>query len=120
MVWKSITENFTGYFCGLITALLSAGLAKIRKWRLEQKALKCGLLALLHDRLYRACGFYIKRGFCSIEDKRNLEYMYKPYAKMGGNGICKRLFEQCMNLPSEKSGEAFRTFKEGGENSDAI
>jgi len=65
----------------------------------EQKLLREGILALLHDRLYESCRRFISDGVCSVEDRRNLEYLYKPYEKMGGNGVCRELYERCMKLP---------------------
>lgn len=61
------------------------------------------LLALLHDRLYAACGMYLAQRWCSVEDKRNLEYMFTPYEKLGGNGVCKSMYTQCLALPTQYS-----------------
>ena len=60
-------------------------------------------LALLHDRLYQACQFYLKRGFCTLEDRDNLEYMFKPYKALGGNGTGEELYNRCLALPYEST-----------------
>lgn len=63
------------------------------------KYVRDGLLAILHDRIYQACNFYIKQGWVDVQGLRNLEYMYKPYAAMGGNGTAKQLYERVKDLP---------------------
>ena len=87
----------------ILTGGIAAGVMKILDTliahRLQKKDVtRCALLALLHDRLYSACTFYLDRGWCSAEDKRNLEYMFRPYEKLGGNGTCKAMYNQCMSL----------------------
>lgn len=65
----------------------------------EYTVLREGILALLHDRLYTACSFFIDRGWCSVDDRENLECMYKPYKALGGNGTGEHLYHRCMELP---------------------
>ena len=88
----------------ILTGGIAAGVMKILDTliahRLQKNDVtKSALLALLHDRLYSACGYYLDRGWCGSEDKRNLEYMFRPYEKLGGNGTCKAMYNQCMALP---------------------
>ena len=88
----------------ILTGGIAAGFMKILDTliahRLQKNDVtKSALLALLHDRLYSACGYYLDRGWCGAEDKRNLEYMFRPYEKLGGNGTCKAMYNQCMALP---------------------
>ena len=64
-------------------------------------------MALLHDRIYQACSFFIARGYCTPEDRSNLEYLYKPYKALGGNGTGESLYNKCLELPltAEKKDE---------------
>ncbi|CAK7059363.1 MAG: hypothetical protein EUB_03418 [Eubacterium sp.] len=67
------------------------------------KYVRDGLLAILHDRIYQACNFYLyKQGWVDVQGLRNLEYMYRPYSAMGGNGTAKELYERVKNLPIEE------------------
>ena len=79
--------------------------ARIRDLEAGDMLARKALLALLHDRLYSTCGAYIERSWCSAEDKRNLEYMFLPYEKLGGNGTCKAMYEQCLKLPLHPESE---------------
>lgn len=65
----------------------------------ENDEIKEGMMALLHDRIYQACSFFLKRGWCSLEDRSNLEYLYTPYKALGGNGTGESLYKKCLELP---------------------
>ena len=71
----------------------------------KSQAINAAVLALLHDRLYQACQFYISRGYCTVGDRDNLEYMFKPYKALGGNGTGEELYNRCLALeygPAER------------------
>lgn len=56
-------------------------------------------LAMAHDVLYRYATFYIATNQITVEEMRNLTYIYEEYAAMGGNGTGKELYERCKELP---------------------
>ncbi|MEG2018545.1 MAG: hypothetical protein RR128_08820 [Clostridium sp.] len=66
---------------------------------LEQKMIKEGVLAILHDRLFQACQFYIQRNYITVNDLDNLEYLYTSYHNLGGNGTGTELYSRCKMLP---------------------
>ena len=68
------------------------------KKSIEKKA----LLALLHDKMYYLCQHFINKGEITTDELENLEYLYKPYSALGGNGTCKRLYEEVLRLPITK------------------
>ena len=100
-----IHSNWVAGVFGLIALALSKGHLKLSKQmqtdRARTNAINAGVLALLHDRLYQACTFYLKRGYCSVDDRDNLEYMFKPYKTLGGNGTGEELYNRCLALPYE-------------------
>lgn len=71
----------------------------------ENELIKEGMMALLHDRIYQACSFFLAQGWCTAEDRSNLEYLYTPYKALGGNGTGESLYKKCLELPltGEKS-----------------
>lgn len=75
----------------------------IRKMVREQtkriELMEEGIQSMLHDRIYQACTFYIKRGWVTVSDLKNLEHMFEPYEGMGGNGTAKELYERVKDLP---------------------
>lgn len=64
----------------------------------EQALLKEGVLALLHDRIYQACQYHIQNGHITVQDLNNLEYLYKGYSGLGGNGTGEELYKRCKSL----------------------
>ena len=78
---------------------------KVRVWKQKQDLVTAGVLALLHDRLYQAFQVYLNRGYCTLEDRDNLEYMFRPYKALGGNGTGEELYNRCMALPYEPESE---------------
>ena len=76
----------------------------------EWDAIKNGLLSLEHDRIYAAFRHCFSRykesgKGLTMEERRNLEYLFQGYEKLGGNGTGKKLYERCMALPVERENE---------------
>ena len=67
----------------------------------EDEAVCEGVKALLHDRIYVECTHWIEAGHCPLEDRKNIEYMYRPYRALGGNGTGERLYNAVQTLPFE-------------------
>ena len=62
------------------------------------------LIGLGHDRIIGLGMQYIERGWLTQDEYENLsEYLYKPYAKMGGNGSAKRIMIEVDKLPIRKA-----------------
>jgi len=64
------------------------------------------LLGLGHDKIVYLTDKYVRRGAISLKEKRNLEFLYKPYAELGGNGDCKVGYDACQRLPVVSDDEA--------------
>ena len=85
-----------------IVALCTWLLHRHRQGRNADALIRAGMMALLHDRIYQAAHYYCeKQGWCSLEDKHNIEYLYKPYAALGGNGTGESAYKAIMALPTE-------------------
>ena len=68
----------------------------------KQKALEEGVQALLRSELIRSYREYEEKGEISILDKENIEGMFAPYEKLGGNGTVKQLIMvELMKLPTK-------------------
>lgn len=88
----------------LIVALVGSGvwtfLIELIKMRSEKcSAEKKMLLGLGHDVLYQRLSHYIERGYIEVSELDNVEYVFRPYLGLGGNGTIKVLYEQVMQLP---------------------
>lgn len=83
---------------GLICALAVAGYRKFGRRIKEQAAIKEGVLSILHDRIFQAASFYISRDYITIEELRNVRYLYESYHNLGGNGTGTELYNRIKNL----------------------
>lgn len=94
----------------LIAGLLGSGMTGLIQFfilRHDRKILKDSeaksaqtqmLLGLGHDKILTITDKIVERGSITLKEKRNLDYLYLPYVKMGGNGDCKIGYEACQKL----------------------
>ncbi len=100
-------KYWLGALFGALTGAMGWAVNRLRKRQkaqeAEQAAIKEGMLALLHDGLFRACSIALTKGRINVDEMDNINYLYKPYATLGGNGTGKRLFERVNQLPIESA-----------------
>lgn len=72
------------------------------------------LCAILHDRIYSLCMFYIKQRWIDMDGLRNLEYLYRAYHREGGNGTGTELFNRAASLPIKDGNEKQNKYEEEG------
>lgn len=87
---------------GVVTAALTWGYKRLAKRVREQEAIKEGVLAILHDRLFQAGRYHILQGYISLEELKNVEYLYRSYHALGGNGTGTEIWERIKDLPLKK------------------
>lgn len=56
------------------------------------------LLGLLHVRIYEDCRQILSKGYMTMDDYENIQFLYKPYRELGGNGTCEKLYEEVNDL----------------------
>jgi hypothetical protein len=83
----------------LLGVILGAVITWCSVYFKKQKKIKDGVLAMLHDRLYQLCNEYIERGYCTVDERKNLEYLYSAYHGLGGNGTGTDLYNNSTKLP---------------------
>lgn len=91
----------------VIACLGSSGLTAIvlailqRRWSCQDKqdALVAGLKVLTVDRVRYLGRCYILDGKISLEDRENLEDMYRAYKGLGGNGHLETIMTEVRKLP---------------------
>jgi len=84
-----------GIIIGHVTTLYS-------KKRREIAALEKGLQSLLRRQLRNEYRHYVEKGWCSIEDRDDFEYMYQQYHSLGENGVMDDLHDKFMALPTQR------------------
>lgn len=97
--WIQIVLTF------ICTIVASSGFWAFMMKYTDRKDIKTEMLiGLGHDRIVYLGMHYIERGYITQEEYENLaDYLYKPYAKMGGNGSAKRIMDEVNKLPIRKT-----------------
>lgn len=62
-------------------------------------------IAILHDIIYNRCNDALKDGWISVDDLENLEYLWRGYKNLGGNGTGETIYNQTKGLPKRKQEE---------------
>lgn len=93
----------------VIVTIVCALIASGGFWTLIQKRIDRNsvhtqmLIGLGHDRIMFLGMTYIERGWITRDEYENLcQYLYEPYAKLGGNGSAKRVMDAVAQLPIKK------------------
>ncbi len=85
----------------LCSVLASSGVWAVVLKLMDKKDVKTQMLiGLGHDRIMYLATSYINRGnWITTEEYENLvDYLYKPYEAMGGNGSAKRLVDEIKKM----------------------
>ena len=77
---------------------VSSAVTYIITIRQGSRAIRRGLQALLCDRMRQSCQYFRKRGYATVEDKREFEYMYQCYHELGRNGVMTKLYEEVLAM----------------------
>lgn len=111
--WLEFLNKLNGALVLIAGFGLNQGYHKFNKWRkkgvvtLEEKVtfiettldlLKDSNLALSHDKLYTYCTTYIERGYVTVNELDNLDYLFNSYKGLGGNGTGEHLYNEVKKL----------------------
>lgn len=96
---QSVIAYVSSHWMEWAIGLLAFGWGYLVKKVTEYKNIKTGLLAIMHDRLYQTCTYFIKIGYITPAGLKNLEYLYESYHKLGGNGTGTELYNRAKSLP---------------------
>lgn len=58
-------------------------------------------MAIAHDRLFYIYADLNQKGYATVDEIRNVEYLYEPYHKLGGNGTGTELYERITKMQTE-------------------
>ena len=87
-----------GLLAACITTVSGILYRKMVKKIKEQDHMKDGILAILHDRLYQICQYYLAQGHITPSALKNIEYLYNSYHNLGGNGTGTELYNRVKKL----------------------
>lgn len=106
-----ITEYWLEFIFGLVIAGLSFCIKvifkKLKKKNDEDVAIKAGMVAILHDRLFQTCNYFLELGYIPLEKAEeildNLRILYEAYHALGGNGTGTDIYNRTIKLPLKKA-----------------
>lgn len=61
--------------------------------------LEAANVAILHNEIYKQCTYFISQGEISVDDLDNLDYLWRGYHGLGGNGTGELLYNRVKELP---------------------
>ena len=64
----------------------------------KQFAIEEALCAILHERILKRCEQLLIIGSVTMEDLRELDYLYRPYRALGGNGTAENAYKKVQKL----------------------
>lgn len=99
--WLSYFGIPTLIFASMFTFLI----AKMKKYKAEQDAIRNGIQALLRAEMIKSFNKYTDLGYAPIYAKENFENVYKNYHSLGLNGVMDGIRKQFMELPTERREE---------------
>ena len=73
----------------------------VKKLYKKQKAIEHGVQALLRNELIRRYREFETKGEMTILDKENMEFMFREYQNLGGNGMVKQMYEEMLEMPTK-------------------
>ena len=82
-----------------------AGLIAFAKMQMAQnRAIKMAVQAMLRDRLLLGYKHYLEKGWADLDDRSNLENVWRNYHLLGGNGDMNDLRNTFRSLPMTQDG----------------
>ena len=99
----------------VISKKLNTADAKAEQAKRETAAIAEGVKALLRDRLLQGYKHYIEKGWADMDDRTNMENVWRQYHALGGNGDMNDLRRTFRHLPMAKDGAPTIINQEGDE-----
>lgn len=93
-----ILKYWLEFLFGSIIGALTLYYNRLAKKFKEQEAIKSGLVAILHDRLFQVGMEFIEKGEITVTALDNIEGMYVAYHNLGGNGTGTEIYERVKEL----------------------
>lgn len=100
----------------VISKKLNTADAKAEQAKRETAAIAEGVKALLRDRLLQGYKHYIEKSWADMDDRANMENVWRQYHALGGNGDMNDLRRTFRHLPMARYGAPMIINQEGDEN----
>ena len=99
----------------VISKKLNSADAKAEQAKRETEAIAEGVKALLRDRLLQGYKHYIEKGWADMDDRSNMENVWRQYHALGDNGDMNDLRRTFRHLPMAMDGAPIIINENGGD-----
>lgn len=82
-----------------VTTIISFVLAKLKKMKADQDALKLGMQALLRAEMIKDYNKWSEKGYAPIYVRENYINVYNQYHSLGANGCMDDMKDKFLQLP---------------------
>lgn len=89
----------------VLTAVCGGLVVYIRGLHKRYTAMEDGMKALLRASIFEQYRFYKARGYCELDERAELTYMYNAYKALGGNDVASDVYGRVLKLPTEDTKE---------------
>ncbi len=94
------------WMCVLGIPGLFAGLVGFIRLQVKaNQAMREAVKAMLRDRLLQGYKHYLEKGWADLDDRSNMENVWKQYHALGGNGDMKDMRRTFRHLPMVPGGQ---------------
>ena len=93
-------SNAVYIFLTAICGLLGFAIGIIRKVNNKMDSIGGGLQSVLRNDIHDAYHKHTEKGFCTVEEKENIQKLYKHYKNLEGNGTADRLVDEINKMPT--------------------
>ena len=101
-MFEFVVKYWIEFLFGILVTGMGFIFKILLKYAKENEALKEGMKGMLHNEIIYRCKKLLIIGYVTLEDLEELEYLFKPYEGLGGNGTAKKMVERCYSLPVKK------------------
>lgn len=98
-----IKEYWVKALFGGIISCFGALTIWVKKKFKRSEAIEMGVQALLRNEIVKEYNYWMEKGYCPIYAKDNTKNMYIQYHGLGQNGVIDKVYEEILDLPTEKT-----------------
>ena len=101
-----IVKYWVEWLFGLIIAGMGVVYKQLKSNINQNKAVKDGIKGILHNEIIYRCKKILIIGYVTPDDLEELEYLFKPYKELQGNGTAEKLINRVYQLPMKEMEES--------------
>lgn len=101
-----IVKYWVEWLFGLIIAGMGVIYKQLKSNINQNKAVKDGIKGILYNEIIYRCKKILIIGYVTPDDLEELEYLFKPYKELQGNGTAEKLINRVYQLPMKEMEES--------------